>query len=155
MKIKHTIDEVKFITTQREVEKAKVMLDETLKKYGLLDEQDEQESRGKPRTRVLKSALALEIQKEAWIADQLTLNEKLAMVINENREPWLDRANQNLENILEKANRDNHLLMRKVKHHAQKEKIAMAKLKKANAKVEALTMLEEKRKLDILAEASL
>ena len=77
------------------------------------------------------------------------------MVINENREPWLDRANQHLEKLLAKANRDNDVLRRKVKHHAQKEKITMPKLKRANAKIEALTMLEEKRKLDILAEASL
>ena len=58
----------------------------------MLDEQDEQASRGKPRTRGLKRALALERQKEAQIVDQLTLNEQLAIVINENREPWLDRA---------------------------------------------------------------
>ena len=140
---------------KREAKKAKVMLDETLEKYGLLDEQDEQAPRGGPRTRGLKRAIALERQKEARIVDHLTLNEQLAMVINENREPWLDRSNQHLEKLLVKANKDNDLLRRKAKHHAQKEKIAMAKLKRANAKVEALTMLEEKINLDILVEPSL
>lgn len=42
----------------------------------------------------------------------------------------------------------------KIKHQAWKEKIALAKLKRANAKIEHLIMKEEK-KLDILAEASL
>ena len=154
MKTKHTIHEVKYMIVQREEKKYKVMLDETLEKYGFLDEQDEEAPRSRPRTRGLKRALALERQKEAHIANQLTLNEQLAMVINENREPWLARANKNLENILEKANKDNDLLRRRVKHHAQKEKIAMAKLKRANENIGDLTM-EEKRKLDILAEASL
>ena len=90
LKTKQVIDEVKYITSQREVEKSKVMLDETLEKYGFLDEKA---LRGRPRTRGLKISLALEIQKEAKIVDQLTLNEQLAMVINENREPWLDRSN--------------------------------------------------------------
>ena len=36
-----------------------------------------------------------------------------------------------------------------------KDKIAGAKLKRANAKIEALTMLEENMKLDIFAKASL
>ena len=77
------------------------------------------------------------------------------MVINEKREPLLDRANQHLENILENENKDNDILRKKVKHYAQKDKIAKAKLKRANAKIEALTMKNEKRKLDIPAEASL
>ena len=131
------------------------MLEEMLEKHGLLEKQDGKALRSRHITRGLKRALALEKQKEAQIADQITINEQLAMVINENREPWLDRANQHLEKLLEKANKYNDLLRRKVKHHAQKDKIAMAKLKRSNAKVEALTMLEEKRKLEILEEASL
>ena len=74
------------------------------------------------------------------------------MVINEKREPWLDKANHHLENILEKENGDNDILRRKVKHYAKKEKISKAKLKRANAKIEALTMKENKSKLDILVE---
>ena len=77
------------------------------------------------------------------------------MVINENNEPWLDRENQHLEKLLEKENKGNDILRRKVKHYAQKEKIAMAKLKRANEKIEALTMQEEKMKFDTLVEASL
>ena len=31
-------------------------------------------------------------------------------MISENREPWLDRANQHLDNLLVKENKDNDLL---------------------------------------------
>jgi len=41
------------------------------------------------------------------------------------------------------------------KYYAMRNKIARAKLKRAHAKIEALTKKEEKRKLDILAETSL
>lgn len=105
MKTKQVIDKVKYITAQREAEKAKFMLDETLEKYGLLDEKEEQVPRKIPRTRGIKRALALERQMEAELADHLTLNEQLAIVINENRETWIDRVNQHLENLLEKANK--------------------------------------------------
>ena len=56
---------------------------------------------------------------------------------------------------MEKENKDNDILRKKVKHYAQKDKIATTKLKRANAKIEALTMKEEERRLDILAKASL
>ena len=131
------------------------MLEETLEKHGFLEEQEEQEPRSRPRTRGLKRALALERKKEVELANQRTLNEQLAMVINENQEPWLDRPNEHLEKLLGKANKDNDILRRKIKHYAQRDKIAMAKLKRAYAKIEALTMQNEKKKLDILAEASL
>ena len=81
---------------------------------------------------------------EVELVDQLTLDEQLALEISKNREPWLDRANLHLEKLLEKANKDNDLLKTKVKLYAQKERIALAKLKRANAKIEDLTKKEEK-----------
>jgi len=75
--------------------------------------------------------------------------------MSKNKEPWLDRANINLENFLEKANKDNDLLRTRVKLHAWKERIALAKLKRSIAQIEYLTKQEEKEKLDILAEVSL
>ena len=83
------------------------------------------------------------------------MNEKFAVLINENREKWLDRANQHLKKILEKANTDNDILRKRAKHYAKKNKIARAKLKRANANIEALTMQEEERRVHILTEASL
>ena len=41
LKTKRAIDEVKYIIAQREEEKAKAMLDETLEKYAFLDEKSE------------------------------------------------------------------------------------------------------------------
>ena len=130
------------------------MLDETLERYDLIDDEEEQVRRQRPRTSGLKGALALEREMQDELIDQLTLNQQHSIVINENREPWLDRSNKNLENLLAKENKDNDLLSRKVKHYAPKEKIALAKLKSGNAKIEELTM-EEKKKLEILYEASL
>ena len=43
----------------------------------------------------------------------------------------------------------------KVRLHARKERIALAKLKRANAKIEDLTKKEEKENLNILSEVSL
>ena len=150
LKTKHVIDEVKFIKAQREPEKAKIFLEEALETYGVTEEPKYQVTRRRPRTRGLKRALELERQKEVELANQLTLNEKFAVVINDNREQWIDRDNQNLEKLLEKENRDNDVLRRKSKHYAQRDKIARAKLKRANAKIEALTMKEEEIRLDIL-----
>ena len=131
------------------------MFDETLEKYGLLDDEEEQEPRKKPRTRGLKRALAPERQREPELVDQLTLNEQLTIEINKNGEPCLDRENQHLEKLLANENRYNELLRRKVKHQAWKEKITLAKLKRANAKIEALSLQKEKDRLGILSEASL
>ena len=55
----------------------------------------------------MKRALAIEREREVELVDQLTLNEQLAIGFGENREPWLDRANQHLEKLLAKANKDN------------------------------------------------
>ena len=72
------------------------MLKETLENFGELDDDEDQPLRQRPRTRGLKRALVLERQREDDLADQLTLNEQLALEINKNREPWLDRANLHL-----------------------------------------------------------
>ena len=47
------------------------------------------------------------------------------------------------------------MLRTRVKLHARKERIALVKLKRANAKIENLTKKGEKEKLYILAEVSL
>lgn len=130
------------------------MLDETLEKHGLIEEQDEQAPRGNHRTRGLKKTLDLERQRQRETVDEAILDEQFLEMIKEDKEGWLQAINDHLENFFSNANGDNDVLRRKVKHHAQKEKISMAKLKRANEKIEALTMLEEKRKLDILAKAS-
>ena len=111
--------------------------------------------RKSPRTRGLKRALKLEEQKEVKLANQLTLNEQFAKMINENREHWLERVNNHLEKILDKAKRDNEIQKKMAKHYAYRERISRVKLKAAKEKIETLTKQREEDKLDILADASL
>lgn len=89
------------------------------------------------------------------MAVKLTPSQLLALKIRKDREPWLDRSNIHLERFLEKANKDNDLLRTRVKLHARKERIALAKLKTTNAKIEILTKQGEKLRLDILAKVYL
>lgn len=63
--------------------------------------------------------------------------------------------NGDLENLLNKAKKDNDIQRRMAKHYAMRDKIAKAKLRRGHAKIEALTKKEEKNRLDILVKASL
>lgn len=76
-------------------------------------------------------------------------------MINQDWEYWLDRVNDHLEKLLAKTKKDNDIQRRMEKHYAMRNQIARAKLKRAQAKIEKLTKKEDKRKLYILAEASL
>jgi len=76
-------------------------------------------------------------------------------MVNENREYWLERINAHLEDLLAKATRDVEVQRRMAKHYAVKDKIARAKLKRAQARIEALAHKEENEKLNLLVEASL
>ena len=69
LKTKQAINEVKCIKAQREAEKAKALLEETLERFGEPDDEEDQPPRQRPRTRGLKRALALERQWEAELAD--------------------------------------------------------------------------------------
>ena len=55
---------------------------------------------------------------------------------------------------MEKSKRDNDIQRKMDKHYAMRNKIARAKLKRALAKIRALTELKEKEKLNILADFS-
>lgn len=76
-------------------------------------------------------------------------------MINENQEHWLDKVNQNLEKKLDKANKENDIQIKMKKYYAMRNKIVREKLRKANAKIQALNKKEEEGRLDILVEASL
>ena len=88
------------------------------------------------------------------MAEQLTPSELLALQISKDRESWFDRDNLHLERLLEKAKKDNDIQRKMEKHYAMRNKIAKAKLKRAYAKIRALTE-QKKERLDILAEVSL
>lgn len=61
---------------------------------------------------------------------------------------------KHLENILDKAKRDNNIQRNMEKYFCWRNQIARANLKVAKARIEALIHKVEKNKLDIHAEAS-
>lgn len=150
---KHEVMEIQLIKAKWEVEKAKALLDESYGEYG--DQLEEHVPRKRPRTRGLKRALELEKHKEAQLANELTLNEQFPIMINDNREHWIKRVKNHLENLLDKAERENNIQGRMEKYYCQRNQIARAKLKPAKAKIEDLTHQEERKKVEILSEASL
>ena len=89
------------------------------------------------------------------MAEQLTPSELLAIEIRKDRESWLERENFHLEGQLENEKRDTDMQRKMARHYAMRNKIARAKLKRAHAKIRALTEAKEKEKLNILAEVSL
>ena len=103
----------------------------------------------------MKRALELEREKEVELANELTLNEKFSIIVNDNQEKWLDKANHHLEKLLEKENKDNDIFRRRAKNYFKKNQIASSKLQKAKSRLETLTKKNEGDKLDTIAEASL
>ena len=103
----------------------------------------------------MKRALELEREKEVELANELTLNEQFSIIVNENQEKWLDKANQHLEKLLEKENKDNDIFRRRAKNYFKKKQIVSSKLQKAKSRLETLTKKNEGEKLNILAEVSL
>ena len=87
----------------------------------------------------MKRALELERQKQAELDNQLTLNEQFAIMVNENRENWLEISNENLEKLLDKENNDNDLLRKMEKHYCKRNQIARSKLQNAKSRLETLT----------------
>ena len=65
--------------------------------------------RRRARTIGLNRALELEKHKDAELANELTLNEQFPRMINDNQEHWLERVKNHLENLLDKAKRDNNI----------------------------------------------
>ena len=118
-------------------------------------EDEEGQTRRRPRTMGLKKALARERDQESALAEQISLNELLAMEIEHNRESWLERANIHLEAKLEKANKDLDLQRRMTKHYARRNQIVWAKLKRDKTKLHALKEEKFQARLGILAQASL
>lgn len=107
------------------------------------------------RARGLNKALEQERKREEELANQLTLKDQLSEMVNENREYFLEKVNDHLENLLDNAKKDNDIPIKMAKHYAMRDKIARAKLKRAHGKIESLTRKEEKKRLDILAKASI
>ena len=133
----------KFSRKKIAEKKEKALLDEAYEMYGETNKAEEQVPRRRPRTRGLKRALELERQKKVELANQLTFNEQFAVIVNENQEQWLDRANQHLEKLMEKENNDNDILRKRGKHYFNKNQISSSKLQKAKSRLETLTKKNE------------
>ena len=67
----------------------------------------------------LKKALTKQREEESAQAQQLSLNELLAIEIKHKRESWLERANIYLEAKMEKSNKGLELQRRMTKHSLQ------------------------------------
>ena len=72
--------------------------------------------RKRPRTRGLKEALQEE-QKQILLNEDLDLEERIALEVHQDKEYWLNRVNEHLEKLLEKANKDNQMLKHMVHHY--------------------------------------
>ena len=101
-------------------------------------EDEEGHSRRRPRTMGLKKALEKQRENKSNLAEQLTLDEFLAMEIAHDREPWLERAKIHLHSNLGKANKSLDLQIKMTKHYAQRNQVAREKLKKALIEIQAL-----------------
>ena len=99
-------------------------------------EDEEGKSRRRPRTMGLNKALAKQNEQESALAEQLPLDELLAMEIAHDQEPWLERANIHLEAKLERANKDLDIQIKMTKHYAQRNQVTRDELKKAQTKRE-------------------
>ena len=80
----------------------------------------------------------------------------IALQINEDREYWLSKVNDHLENILDKSNRDNQLLRHMAHHYHTRNMISNIKLKQLKNKLkEILKDKNERDNLEMLAKASM
>ena len=69
----------------------------------------------RPRTKGLKKTLKEE-KKHILLDEELELEDIITLEVNEDMEYWIDKVNDHLEKLLDKANRDNQLL-RNMAHH--------------------------------------
>ena len=79
LKKKQAISEVREIRAQKEVGKAKALLDDTLGNFNISEDEEEQIPRKRPRTIGSKKALTQERKREAKLAEQLIPSELLAI----------------------------------------------------------------------------
>ena len=103
------------IKYKKESSKAQVRLEELMGEFN--DSEDEYQPRRKrPRTMGLKRALEKQKEEEVALLQSIPLTTLFTQEIENNREAWLERVNDHLENKLEKANRDLDLQRRMAGH---------------------------------------
>ena len=105
MSAQQAIHETRTLRYRKEAQRAQVKLEKFMGTYEESNDEDGQ-TRRRPRTMGLRKALVKQREEESAQAEQISLQELLALEIEHDRESWLERANIHLETKLEKANRD-------------------------------------------------
>jgi len=109
----------------------------------------------RPRTKGLKKALKEE-KGHNLLDEDLDIEDRIALKINEDRQYWLSKVNDQLEQLLDKANRDNQPLRHMAHHYQTSNIICNIKLKQLKNKLkETLKNKNERDNLEILAEVSM
>jgi len=86
----------------------------------------------------------------------LTTKQRLEKEIEEDRETWLDRVSLYLEKLLQRANRDNHIIRHMARHYSTRNKILNIRVKQMKTRLkQALKGKKEGDRLRLLAEAYL
>ena len=160
MKFHAAIHEARAIKYKKEAERAQVRIEELIGEFDDEEEED-QPRRKRPRTIGLRRALEKQKAEEQAQFEAFPLTTLFEREIEENKEAWLERANQHLETKLEKANRDLELQRKRTLHFQKLNQFARRKLKVAQEKLKKLKERRLARKeakrtsaLDILASAS-
>ena len=88
--------------------------------------------------------------------EDITLEDRISMEINEDEDFWLNKVNYHLEKLLEKSNRDNIWQNKMAIHYYTSNQVTKVKIKqlKENLK-ETLINQEENDKLYFLVDASM
>lgn len=108
-----------------------------------------------PRIRGLKKSLQEE-QEQILLNEDLDLEDRIALESHQDKEYWLNRVNEHLEKLIEKANIDNQLLKHVVHHYQTQNMIANVKMKQLENKLkEAKKHQKDEGNLEMLAEASM
>jgi len=109
----------------------------------------------RPRTKGLKKALKEE-KGHNLLDEDLDMDDKISLEINEDREYWIDKVKKHLEKLLDEENGDNRLLRHMADHYQIKNMICNIMLKQLKNKLkETLKDKNERDNLEILVEASM
>ena len=146
--------------TKKNASKVQVRLEELMGEFN--DSEDEDQPRRKrPRTMGLKRVLEKQKEEEAALLQSIPLTTLFTQEIENNREAWLERVNDHLENNLEKANRNLDLQRRMTGHYKKLNqftrrnlKATQEKLKEAQRRHPTPKLKKDTSKLQILASAS-
>ena len=128
--------EARTFKYQREAYKAQVKLEEFMGEFDDTEE-EEQPMRKRPSTMGLRKGLEKNKEEEVALVRSYPLTQFLTQEIENDKESWLERANNNLEDKLEKSNRDLSLQKKITGHYKKLNQLSRRKLKLAQERLKA------------------